>query len=63
MSRVPAKSPDGQRACPAVSVGVGLAHRIAAEEQRNFLKAGPVAVSGKYGRPDTLRAAQAKAAR
>jgi len=27
------------RACPAESIGVGLAHRIAAEEQRNFLKA------------------------
>jgi hypothetical protein len=37
------------RACPAESIGVGLAHRIAAEEQRNFLKAGPVAVGGKYG--------------
>jgi hypothetical protein len=53
----------GQRACPAVSVGVELAHRIAAEEQRNFLKAGPVAVGGKYGRSDALRAAKAKSAR
>jgi hypothetical protein len=26
------------RACPAESLGVGLVHRIAAEEQRNFLK-------------------------
>ena len=33
------------RACPAESSGVGLVHRIAAEEQRQFLKAGPVAVS------------------
>ena len=37
----------GQRACPAESIGVGLAHRIAAEEQRNFLKAGLVAVGGQ----------------
>jgi hypothetical protein len=38
------------RACPAETLGVGLVHRIAAEEQRNFLKAGPIAVGGgKYG--------------
>ena len=53
----------GQRACPAESIGVGLAHRIAAEEQRNFLKAGPVAVGGKYGRADALRTAKAKSVR
>ena len=41
------------RACPAETLGVGLVHRIAAEEQRQFLKAGP-AVGGKYGR-DTPR--------
>jgi hypothetical protein len=35
------------RACPAETLGVGLAHRIAAEEQRQFLKAGPIAVGGK----------------
>src|SRR5262249_11882234 len=37
------------RACPAETLGVGLAHRICAEEQRHFLKAGSVAVGGKYG--------------
>jgi hypothetical protein len=46
------------RACPAESVGVGLVHRIAAEEQRHFLKAGPVAVGGKYGRTDTPQTAR-----
>jgi hypothetical protein len=38
------------RAYPAAAIGVGLAHRIAAEEQRQFLKAGPIAVGGKYAR-------------
>jgi hypothetical protein len=53
----------GQRACPAESVGVELAHRFAAEEQRHFLKAGPVAIGtgGKYGRPRALRATSAEA--
>jgi hypothetical protein len=37
------------RACPAESIGVGLVHRIAIEEQRNFLKARPIAVGGKGG--------------
>jgi hypothetical protein len=44
------------RSCPAI--GVGLVHRIAAEEQRQFLKAGPVAVGGKYGRTDMPRTAK-----
>ena len=46
------------RACPAESVGVGLAHRIAAEEQRNFLKAASNAVG-----PDEARATRAGVAR
>jgi len=46
------------RACPAESVGVGLAHRIAAEEQRNFLKAAPNTVG-----PDEARATRAGVAR
>jgi hypothetical protein len=63
MSRVPAKSPDW----PArLSGRIGrreLAHRFAAEEQRHFLKAGPVAIGtgGKYGRPRALRATSAEA--
>jgi len=46
------------RVYPAEAIGVRLAHRICAEEQRTFLKnsGGPyVGSTGKYGRPDALR--------
>jgi hypothetical protein len=35
--------------------GPGLVYRFAAAAQRDFLKAGPVAVGGKYGRSQPLR--------
>ena len=44
--------------------GPGLLHRLAAEAQREYLRDGGIAIGrAKYGRPDTLRAAQAKSAR
>jgi hypothetical protein len=43
------------RACPAESVGVGLAHRICAEEQRAFLKNSGGPYISSAGRPDALR--------
>jgi hypothetical protein len=35
---------------PEQARGVRLVYRIAAEAQRDFLKAGPVAIGGKYSR-------------
>ena len=40
---------------PAEARGHGLLHRLGRELQRTFLKNGPVAVGGKYGRRDERR--------
>jgi hypothetical protein len=42
-------------AYPPGARGPGLLHRVAAEAQREFLRSGPIAVGGKYGRPAYLR--------
>jgi hypothetical protein len=43
---------------PEQARGVGLVYRIAAEVQRDFLKAGPIAVGRKYSRSQPLRQGQ-----
>jgi hypothetical protein len=48
---------------PVDARGPDLTHRLGRDLQRRFLKDGPLAVGGKYGRPDSLRVPHTKSTR